>query len=114
MEPEGRIVDRRRGFYIGLREVVLLFVLLVGVYYIYLFLAERGFDLSKVTYRTMIVIGNNVNLRAGPGRRFPTINRLPKGSRVIYLNEYRDINGEIWAKIRGYGNDGWVNRIYLN
>jgi hypothetical protein len=44
----------------------------------------------------------------------PIIRRLPKGSRIVYLNEYRTIDGEIWAKVRGNGSDGWINRTYVD
>jgi hypothetical protein len=116
MQPEGRVVvnDTRRGFFVGWREIFLLFLLMIFGYFAIRHLAERGYDLSKIFYPTMIVVGNNVNLRTGPSVYYPTINRLPRGSRVIYLNEYREVRGVIWAKVRGFGNDGWVNRYYLN
>ncbi len=116
MESDGRVVvsETRSGFFVGWREFFLLLVILVLAYYFYLYLRDRGYDLSTLPYPTMRVNATNVNLRTGPGMSNPIIRRLPKGSRIVYLNEYRNIDGEIWAKVRGNGSDGWINRTYVD
>jgi uncharacterized protein YgiM (DUF1202 family) len=109
------IVNRARsGFYMTWRELFLILIILTLIYFFYIHAGERGFDLTKLTNRTMIVKVSDLNLRTGPGTNYPVIKRLAKGSRVIYLNEYRNVNGAIWAKVRGNGNDGWVDRNHLS
>ena len=57
----------------------------------------------------------SLNVRSGPGTKYPRTGSLPKGERVDVLMEY-DLDGDgtpEWGYIGGDGKQGYVSLKYL-
>src|SRR5437660_4092798 len=56
------------------------------------------------------IVTTNVNLRAGPGEGFPTVDRIPGGARV---NIHGCLRGTAWCDVSWSDDRGWVSSQYL-
>ncbi len=52
-----------------------------------------------------------LNVRQGAGASFPILNSLPNGTVVSVVEEQRDRNGQLWAKLSA---GGWVTTEFLS
>lgn len=52
--------------------------------------------------------GGNLNLRGGPGVRFPIIGKIPRGAQVQVVNQYGD-----WLVVSYGGTLGYANANYI-
>ncbi len=61
-----------------------------------------------VQYKTVIVDTGNLNLRAGPGLKYPSLAEIPQGELLTVL-----ARSGLWLNVqRANGMTGWVNRTY--
>ena len=69
-----------------------------------------------VIYSAIVTTASgSLNVRSGPGTKYPRTGSLPKGERVDVLMEY-DLDGDgtpEWAFIGGDGKQGYVSLAYL-
>lgn len=56
------------------------------------------------------IVTTSVNMKAGPGEGFPTVDRIPAGARV---NIHGCIRGDAWCDVGWSGDRGWVSSEYL-
>ena len=52
--------------------------------------------------------GGNLNLRGGPGTRFPVIGKIPQGASLTVISRYGD-----WMVVEYQGTVGYVNAAYV-
>jgi uncharacterized protein YgiM (DUF1202 family) len=61
-----------------------------------------------VQYKTVIVDTGNLNLRAGPGLKYPSLAEIPQGETLTVL-----ARSGLWLNVqRANGMTGWVNKTY--
>jgi uncharacterized protein YraI len=56
------------------------------------------------------IVTTTVSLKAGPGERFPTVDRIPGGARV---NIHGCLRGIAWCDVSWSDDRGWVSSRYL-
>lgn len=56
------------------------------------------------------IVTTSVSMRAGPGTGFPTVDRIPGGTRV---DIHGCIRGDAWCDVSWTANRGWVSSRYL-
>ena len=56
------------------------------------------------------IVTESVGLRAGPGRDFPLVDRIPGGARV---NVHGCLRGDAWCDVSWSDDRGWVSSQYL-
>lgn len=56
------------------------------------------------------IVTASVGLRAGPGPRFPMVDRVPGGAHV---NIHGCLRGDAWCDVSWSGDRGWVSSRYL-
>ncbi len=91
-----------------------LFLTRVIVFLLFLFFwSKPPYAENKVTFeqRFMSLKVDEVNMRLGPGRRFPIEWQFHyRGLPVLVLQEY-----DVWMKIRDFeGTEGWVHKMMLS
>jgi len=71
----------------------------------YLYISRDFVDLTSNEKGIGIVNATNVNLRAGPGTRYPIIGQVSKPEKLYIISEENN-----WYKIDPpYGSAGWIN-----
>jgi hypothetical protein len=73
---------------------------------------ERG-DPTRPGAGTFRVRGANVRMRSCPGINCREIARLQGGSRVADLGQAEFVGDQEWIRVRADGQEGWVDRYYL-
>ena len=59
--------------------------------------------------KNVIIKGNDVNIRSGPGKEYRSIAMMMDGDKVAYLNEkHKDKEGRKWLKVKCNGMVGWI------
>lgn len=74
-----------------------------------------GSELTSYAYNetTATVAASVLNVRSGPGTNYSRVTELSAGNTVTIVDEERGSDGEIWAKIRVGGQNGYVMKSYL-
>jgi uncharacterized protein YraI len=67
--------------------------------------AAAGLLMSSAAVAAPAIAETNVNVRAGPGTNYPTVDRMRAGERV---NVDRCLPGFRWCHVQRNGADGWV------
>lgn len=57
--------------------------------------------------------GSNVMLRAGAGKNFRVVARMPSGAYVNVLNSVRGRDGMVWYRVNYYGSVGFTRADYI-
>lgn len=65
-------------------------------------------DSAIVQYKTVIVDTGNLNLRAGPGLKYPSLAEIPQDEKLTVL-----ARSGLWLNVqRANGTTGWINKTY--
>ena len=63
----------------------------------------------EVSARKVVIHGNPVNVRSGPGKSYSVIGKTSKGKSFVYLASKKDKDGTVWYKIQFTSSKtGWV------
>ena len=63
----------------------------------------------EVSSRKVVIKGNPVNVRSGPGKNYSVIGKTSKGKSFSYLGSKKDKKGTVWYKIQYKSSKaGWV------
>ena len=75
-----------------------------------LFIAAAVLLMPTATLAAPGIVTTTVSLKAGPGEGFPTVDRIPGGSRV---NIHGCFRGKAWCDVSWSDDRGWVSSRYL-
>jgi len=75
-----------------------------------LFIAAAMLLLPAAALAAPGIVTTTVSLKAGPGERFPTVDRIPGGARV---NIHGCLRGIAWCDVSWSDDRGWVSSRYL-
>jgi uncharacterized protein YraI len=65
-------------------------------------------DSAIVQYKTVIVDTGHLNLRAGPGLKYPSLAEIPQDEKLTVL-----ARSGLWLNVqRANGTTGWINKTY--
>ncbi|GAB4445269.1 MAG: hypothetical protein Kow00120_15250 [Anaerolineae bacterium] len=73
-------------------------------------IASKHYDKYVVTGRILVVTGERVNLRAGPGTIHETVGEARAGTRLALLEEKTGTDGKLWYRgwLMAEGREAWV------
>lgn len=75
-----------------------------------LFIAAAMLLMPTVALAAPGIVTTTVSLKAGPGEGFPTVDRIPGGTRV---NIHGCFRGKAWCDVSWSDDRGWVSSRYL-